>query len=253
MSPGAVENRAPRAGANYLTGGDFLANEYWRNRRHHWVRAIQFTAAPLDFIWKRTGLKSLAKLLCMVAALALSRLAFGSDTLNLEALTRAVDQAFEYGGKIEAADITKSSRHQNPGTIWSANFVPKDSSLPVTTVILARGKSFLTEQMRRDLSSAAARDIKLPTGKLLRLAAPIKLHDGSDGFSYFGGFGPGGASSIAAITTRDGKYDIAIAIGFSSSNSPDKSEAESTPAKNYEKAMLTVLEWVLKNSDSQIN
>jgi len=41
------------------------------------------------------------------------------------------------------------------------------------------------------------------------------LTDGAEGFSYLVGFGPGGTSYAAAVTTPDGKYDIVIGVGIS--------------------------------------
>ena len=174
-----------------------------------------------------------------------------------------VASALHFDRQLRFQDITESARFRNSNVLWSGDFVSEDKTLPITTIVVSRGKTELTDEQRQKFLVAAKKEIRLPGGKIMPpVAMPIRLADGAEGFSCLAGFGPGGISYAAVVTTPDGRYDIAMALGFAANDSEEKdvspplsdlqSRSQSDVAVTLESALQNIYPTLAKNISSRL-
>jgi hypothetical protein len=167
-------------------------------------------------------------------------------------------RALRFDGDMRVEDITRAARFRNPNVLWSGNFLSSNGALPATTIVVAKGGTELTADAKQKFLAASKHEIPLPNGQVVPpTTTPLRLADGAEGFSYLAGFGPGGTSYAAVVTTPDGKYDIAIGMGFAAEsanqNTPQSSENNASLSRasdvvaTLESALRTIYPTVTHN------
>jgi len=115
-----------------------------------------------------------------------------------------VASSFGYTGKLKAQDFA-SLGLTKPEVIQELNFTADDSTFLQTNVTVMTAGTLLTPQVRAAFEKAASSSSPPPNFKA------VMLPDGTTAYLLSMG-GPGGDGQEARMTSKDGRFDLAISI-----------------------------------------